>query len=231
MMLESARPSAVDIEIWASRARADPLHARSLAFRRRLDRALQEASSFLAEGPAYVAVSWGKDSVCLAHMIYTLSPETPLIWFCGGILETPECYTVRDVFLSAHPARYFELADDGAGDPDAWTTRTDSRRITGIRGEESKWRALSASRHGHSTARSCRPLLRWLADDVFAYLAHHDLPIHPAYACSFGGILERGRIRVGPLGGSLGAGVGRREWEWRYYRDEILRIQRSNGNG
>lgn len=48
--------------------------------------------------------------------------------------------------------------------------------------------------------------------------------MHPAYACSFGGALDRERIRVSSLGGQRGTGHGRREWEWAYYRDEMMAL-------
>ena len=60
---------------------------------------------------------------------------------------------------------------------------------------------------------SCQPNGHWSARDVFAYLNAHDLPVHPAYAMTFGGALDRGRLRVGTIGGSRGTEFGRAEWE------------------
>jgi len=56
---------------------------------------------------------------------------------------------------------------------------------------------------------------------VFAYLNKHDLPIHPAYVMSFGGTLDRIRLRVDTLGLEAGTGKGRREWETHYYGNYI----------
>lgn len=57
--------------------------------------------------------------------------------------------------------------------------------------------------------------------DVFAYLAARDLPVHPAYAMSHGGRLDRRWLRVGSIGGTRALGRGRMEWESAYYGDVI----------
>ena len=77
------------------------------------------------------------------------------------------------------------------------------------------------ARWGESTERTCAPLGGWTGADVFAYLHTHRLPVHPAYACSLGGVLDRDRIRVAALGGERGRGHGRAEWERRYYGDAM----------
>lgn len=179
--------------------------------------AIEAMETFAAEGPFYVSVSWGKDSVAVAHLSTALRAPPPLYWFPAGAIENPDCVLVRDAFLARWPARYFEIGVTAGGDPDAWDVHGDARRASGIRAEESATRARSAAYDGLATMRSCRPILRWTGAEVFAYLARHDLPIHPAYACSLAGTLDRGRIRVGPLGGDRGSGRGRAEWERAYY--------------
>lgn len=85
-------------------------------------------------------------------------------------------------------------------------------------------------RWGVSTASTCAPLSFWTDADVFAYLHRHDLPIHPAYACSMGGAVPRGRIRVDALGGETGTGHGRAEWEVRYYGREMAAMVEAAGS-
>lgn len=70
---------------------------------------------------------------------------------------------------------------------------------------------------GLSSLHTCAPIGWWSDTDVFAWLAARDLPVHPAYACSMGGMLERRHLRVAGIGGDRGTGFGRREWERRYY--------------
>jgi hypothetical protein len=61
---------------------------------------------------------------------------------------------------------------------------------------------------------------------VFAYLAHHRLPVHPAYACGIAAGWERERLRVSSLGHSRATWRGRVEWERRYYREEMWALYR-----
>lgn len=217
MLIASLRHTAADLRWWQRIDRADralgPVVEASLAMR-----AMDAIAQFMADGPCYVGVSWGKDSVAAAHLARRVDPAVPLIWFRADRVDNPDCPLVRDAFVAQFPdARVMEIAVPGDGDPDSWDVRTDARRITGLRAEESGDRAISARVHGVSTDRSCRPLLRWRNEQVFAYLAHHDLPVHPAYACSFGGSWPRTSLRVGCLGGDRGTRFGRDEWERRYY--------------
>lgn len=77
------------------------------------------------------------------------------------------------------------------------------------------------ARWGVSTDRTCAPIGNWTAEHVFTWLHMLNLPVHPAYAQTYGGQLDRGRIRVGALGGERGTGHGRREWERRYYGRDL----------
>lgn len=59
--------------------------------------------------------------------------------------------------------------------------------LLGLRDEESRARAMTSAVHGteHLSAKSgltrLLPLTRWRTEDVLAYHAKHDLPLHPAY--------------------------------------------------
>jgi phosphoadenosine phosphosulfate reductase len=145
---------------------------------------------------------------------------------------------VRDAFLAAHDAAYQEVEIWCRRDEDGWhatgtlergfdvaAARHGDRYVSGIRGEESAGRARRVRAYGLSTGRTCAPVGRWSSALVYAYLAHHDLPVHPAYACTHGGSLDRGRLRVASLGGQRGTGRGREEWERRYYREELARLE------
>lgn len=228
MLIASPRHTRADLRVWVEREAMD----RALAHRVLAEyeaSAMLVIETFLGAGPAYISVSWGKDSTAVAHLALRVDPGTPLIWFAAGAMENPDCKLTRDAFMSRFAPRYFEIQTPADGDPDSWdVTSRSARRITGIRAEESSTRALSAATHGAVTSRTCRPLLRWTGRHVFSYLARHDLPVHPAYACSMGGTLDRDRIRVGPLGGDRGTGRGRAEWERRYYGAELraLRVAR-----
>jgi phosphoadenosine phosphosulfate reductase len=110
--------------------------------------------------------------------------------------------------------------------------RYGAHRVTGIRADESsdrqrrdaiarKWERLAGYKPDGTTTRyTCAPLTSWTGQDVFAYLASRDLPVHPTYACTFGGRLDRTRLRVATLGGWRG-GTARYMHEQHYYGDEM----------
>lgn len=222
-----------DLAAWSVMERKDALHAQLAAFSRRVEQARAALVDFVARGDCYAGVSWGKDSTVLAHLVVTHTPAVPLVWV-RTVDANPDCVLVRDRFLAAHPSANY-LETHGQRSPGAATHGTERggsladglRRcgmhgrpyLSGVRGAESMDRRLRVARWGTTTAKTCAPLARWSGDDVFAYLHAHDLPIHPAYACTMGGRLDRDRLRVGPLGGerTRGDGHGRREWETRYY--------------
>lgn len=186
---------------------------------------------FVGAGGAHVGVSWGKDSVVVAHLARLVSAHIPLVWLRMSGAENPDCVAVRDAFLSDFPSNYAELArtvvwEDGVMAMRPWSDllaaqRSDfgARRITGIRSQESGVRSMSALVHGIATNRSCRPILDWSTAQVFAYLLRFDLPIHPAYAMTQGGRLDMERLRVDFVGDEAGRDQGRREWELAYYGD------------
>ena len=59
--------------------------------------------------------------------------------------------------------------------------------VIGLRKDESKGRKLSGNVHGREHLQAATgltriaPLLNWTTTDVWAYIAKHSLPIHPAY--------------------------------------------------
>jgi len=235
-LIDSPRLTKHDRESWADRELADEAWAQTAIFRRHVDAAKRALSEFVEVGePGYIGVSWGKDSVCVAHLAVTLGCPWPLVWVCMQPVDNPDCPLVRDAFLSRFHTNYDEIVMPY--DPKAKRTsfpgfaeaarRHGQRYVSGVRGAESSTRRMSIATHGWSTARTCRPLAIWSAADVFAYLRLHDLPVHPAYAMSMGGLLEREHLRVGAIGGERGTGWGRRQWEERYYGDALRQIDRA----
>lgn len=232
-----ARHAANDIARWRDLERQDAVHATSVAFRRRVARAADAANAFIGAGPCYAGTSWGKDSTVLAHLLWLLSERhggmrIPLVWVRVDPVENPHCLLVRDAFLAAHPrVAYDEIVvscpRDASGN---WVatgrlrdgfalarSRYGVRHISGVRASESGVRSLRMRRWGESTVNTCAPMGWWSAADVFAYLHAHELPVHPAYAMTHGGLWDRDRIRVASIGGGRGTGHGRAEWERRYY--------------
>ena len=177
----------------------------------------------------YVGVSWGKDSVCIARMAAQLIPHWPLVWVRHQ-LHSPECEQVRDVFLVQHPDAAYEevvidlIPNDIGG---YHLTGTLERgfaiaakkygrcHVSGVRGQESgireRLRRYTAGENKYALA----PIIEWSGNDIWAYLAQHNLPIHPAYAMNFAGTLNRDNLRVCAL--TKRKGIGKGNWEKIYY--------------
>lgn len=247
MLIDSPRITARDRETWERLEHYDS----ALAEDPRLDRAAAQARAavveFLDAGPGYVSVSWGKDSVAAAHLALQVRPDLPLRWVRLADFETPETDQVRDVFLTAHPAASYEEIvvsarnpkrgepgfDARHDDPDAdhqdiLKEELTGRYISGLRAEESRMRRISIGHRGLTTANTCRPIGKWDATQVFAFLHREGLPVHPAYAMSAGGYYDRRWLRVHPLcqalpGQSAVHGRDPATWEDLYYRDVIAR--------
>ncbi|WP_166345064.1 phosphoadenosine phosphosulfate reductase family protein [Phytoactinopolyspora limicola] len=242
MLIDSPRLTAADRAAWDRLAAYDAILARDPALARMADRARGVIAEFAAAGPCYASTSWGKDSTVAAHLLATSGVDVPLVWVRVDQWENPDCLLVRDAFLSRYDhIDYHEITTPATSrrwwDPDDGThtdtsrtlkggfaeasRRFGARHISGIRGEESRIRRIVQARWGDAGPSACRPLGRWDATHVFAWLHAHDLPVHPAYAMSIGGVLDRRWLRVSSIGGVRGADKGRAEWECRYYPDIV----------
>lgn len=247
-LIDSPRLTELDRQAWGRLHRYDAILAGRLPLLDMADEARRIIRDFADGGGCYVSTSWGKDSTVLAHLAATSGVRLPLVWVRVEKWENPDCPAVRDAFLAAYGDRVdyreYEVEataarwwEEGAA-AEAASRRTSRggfalaekefgpRHISGIRAEESRVRSIAQARWGHSSKNACRPIGDWKATDVFAYLAAHDLPVHPAYAMSHGGRLDRRWLRVSSLGGIRGADRGRAEWEQHYYPDVVGEMRR-----
>lgn len=237
MLIRVPEQSTLDLDVWAVRERTDALNAQRAKFRVREREAIAEIARFAERGPCYAGTSWGKDSTVIAHLVSQLrrdgGPAIPLVWVRVEPRENPHCALVRDAFFAdaqhaGHP--YEEIVEQCALVDCAWSALGTLERgfaraaavhgdryVSGIRASESGARKMRCASHGLSTVRTCAPIGWWQGADVFAYLHARGLPVHPAYAMSFGGQLDRDRIRVASLGGLRGSEFGRSTWEYHYY--------------
>ena len=220
-ILPSPRHTSEDVRAWALWAKRDARMA--VLWRDMLNRMADRSIAAIREfGDAYAGVSWGKDSVVLTHLIHCAGVKIPVVWMRWQGAN-PDCCLVRDAFLPKWPVQYDEIDSPemtGSGFERA-EQRYGHRHISGVRADESRVRLIRCRQWGLASPRTLAPLAWWRLEHVFAWLTLHDLPIHPAYGCSYGGGLAREDIRVDMLGGLQGAGRGRREWEWTYYREEL----------
>lgn len=241
-----SRCSSVDWRIWQERSRVDDVHASLGLHRRRVDAARAALVRFCSGERGYIGVSWGKDSCAVLLLSIMDGVDWPVVHVALDPVSNPDCDTTRDAWLEMYPGlalRYHEIRvrchpkpstsryDTNAaytvGFADA-ARRFGQRRVSGVRAEEATARKLAVLSQGlgEQTDKTARPIGRWRSEDVFAFLRDH--PLAPAYPCTMSGSYDRGRVRVNNLWGLYGEGHGRRDWEWRYYRDRIAEIERQH---
>lgn len=245
VLIASPRHRAEDLAHWEGLARGDAVWGSLGRMRRNVDRARRALLTFRERGTFYVGTSWGKDSIVVAHLVAELGLDVPIIWFPAGPVENPDCALVRDAFLARYDVRYVERevsdlrwerdglhwSHDGAQAAFVRISREyGTRYASGVRAEESRARRLRMAHWGESTVNTCAPIGWWRIEDVYGYLASRDLPVHPAYACTQGGLFPRETIRVSTIGGVNGnggvmGGNGRREWEAYYYPETVERVR------
>lgn len=243
MLIKSDRHTSEDLELWNELELADKLQC----VRNRQAESLNAVIEFtLNQPPCCAGISWGKDSVVIAHLLWCTARHVPLMHLRPSN-HNPDCDHVRDAYFAKFPGQsYVEIDVSYAGidrnntphqELDRLTDRRwyaairkfekpyGGRHILGIRAEESVGRRIRMLRWGLNSPNACAPIGRWKTADVFAYLARESLPVHPAYAMLGGGAWPRERIRVAEIGDTHGTGSGRREWEQAYYGDVLRRIE------
>lgn len=222
MLIHMPTLTAQDYECWVNLEHYDRAIGKLPA--RLIDKAITEIATFAERNPNCVcSTSWGKDSVVVAWLTRQADPTIPLVWVPtiradGMSYEAEATYQVRDAFLKAFPGAYEErpatarnpkrrdpdydpnqFEQPGYRSQDVLSENIPEPSINGVRAEESQMRAKSLQWHGMSSKNSCRPIIRWTAVQIFGLLAVNDLPVHPAYAASHGGLLDRRWLRVHPL--------------------------------
>lgn len=141
---------------------------------------------------SYVSVSWGKQSVCMAHLVYFIAPETPMVHWSNPDAELiADFAATRDTFLARWPIAYTEFPQ---GDTDLFGNGRAFLRehamtglFMGLAADESKGRNQSLQggrktimQYADGTWRCC-PVAAWRKQDLAAYIAAHDLPLLAPY--------------------------------------------------
>jgi phosphoadenosine phosphosulfate reductase len=248
MLIASCRHRKEDRELWRNLEVMDRAnyHLRKVAAK--AEAALEVIRQFVAAGPVYAALSFGKDSTILAHLLWLLSREgvsVPAFRVRMDGIETPGTDEVEAEFLKRFPLDYRRVESphdpeeeriDGDREPAlvrgiamCQSLAGTKRYINGIRAGESAIRR-SRVKKGLALENSCSPIGHWQDSDVFAYLAHHDLPVHPNYAMTLGGLFQREKLRVCMLGNHKGRQYGRLLWEKTYYPDVLKAMTQRNQN-
>ncbi len=190
---------------------AGEVYAQTDKRHRRLKFALDgiEAMRILAPN-AYASISFGKQSICLAHMLYQIQPDLPMYFLASW--ETWDLHNYAEViesFVSRWPINlHIVQTDNVSANPDlSWKETRDlgdkdlqnmvNREewdgwYWGLTKEESKGRRLTLNQkwegQPHATIfrykdgkYRCCPLMNWEILDIAAYIAEHDLPLLQIY--------------------------------------------------
>lgn len=174
----------------ANEREAFTAYAQLSAFKRKVARSLEVIREALAIGPAYVSVSWGKDSVVMLHLCQQVQPDIEA-WhlrvahrnYFGNYDDVIEQYKIR-FGLNYHEVQLNNRnLIFGGSTADYLRRATDSKNcFIGLRKEESRAREISLSKYGEihqyqgeKEFRFC-PLKNWELSSIWAYHALHDLP-------------------------------------------------------
>lgn len=167
------------------------VHARTLAYRRRLEDTKRLLARGLALAPdAYVSFSGGKDSAVCLDLARAIAPTIPariLLWTESQLLDDYAgclaAWAARGVEVETVTLHRDRLDDAVAG---RWQALGAASVIMGLRAEESRGRALTLRTHGpvyqrrDGRWRIC-PLAWWTTRDVIAYHVVRELPVLDAY--------------------------------------------------
>jgi len=246
MLIITNRHTKKDFDLWRKYEEADSIKCGFIDGK--IQRSVHAIKQFLLGGDCYFTTSWGKDSVTVIHIAYTILGNNLKVWNIRvSPNRNPYCDKVRDMFLSMYKINYFEIIADYSDvisrhlTPSEYNKETDKiwhasikeislqsgtiRHCLGIRADESNVRLLRCMRWNNNSPNSCAPLAWWKAEDVFAYLYKYDLPVHPNYAMLGNGRWDRNKLRVAEIGDSHGRGIGRDEWEKEYYPELLRKIE------
>lgn len=162
-------------------------------FRRKVENARSDIREMLYRAPAaYVALSWGKQSSVLAHLVYAINPTILGVFWRGAETDIiADFNTVRDTFLTAWPMPYIEefCAYDFKRQAREWSREHSMQGVfIGMVSDESKKRKYALGKadaqniyaYTDGFLRSC-PLKTWSNLDIAAYVATHNIPMLSIY--------------------------------------------------
>lgn len=188
-------------------------------FKRKVEQAKAVIQEALSISPAYVAVSWGKDSLVMAHLVWLEDPSVPIVHIGAPHQDKLDNYLeVEADFQARFPCSYSRV---DLGMRNAKETFNSLKKtlpqlaFIGLRAEESKHRRASLASKGavyqykKGGYRAC-PLAWWAWRDVWAYIVLHDLKALASYDHESNEDKSLSRTAV-HVGRGRGANLGRFE--------------------
>lgn len=162
-------------------------------FKNKVEYAKRDIVAMLDKFPrSYVSVSWGKQSIILAHLVWCIDKTIPAVHWGGEDSDLiGDFENVKQQFLSRYPMEYVEMIrETKLREAILEFEKVNSYQgaFIGLCAYESKGRTYTIKNSNWNnifirkdgTARSC-PLGLWTQDDIAAYLAINQLPLLSPY--------------------------------------------------
>lgn len=169
-------------------------HTQLPQFKKKVSKSLQIIKEALTVADnAYCAISWGKDSVVMLHLIQQIKPDIKTINI-GDLLEdlqnnyseVKKQYCIQFPYTNYEAIYYDENNDGGFYTQVKKLTQLYNLAFIGCRKEESKYRAIAINKYGiihqyQSGFYRCFLLAYWNTADIWAYIFKHNLPYLKSY--------------------------------------------------
>jgi phosphoadenosine phosphosulfate reductase len=218
---------------------ADTLHTGTASFRQHVRQAASAIESAAEKGRIGVSFSGGKDSLVTLHLVRSVFKHAPAALFDSGVElpETLELARHYDAEIISARLSYLEIARYAgewgyphpvdAGCPfdlkailidEPSETFVVRNRLSvcaiGLRGQESRGRKMNAVTRGTLYQGQDRtwylcPLQFWTVEDVWGYIAQHELRYHSIYDAMDRLNIPRCDQRLGMSMGTIGLSHGR----------------------
>jgi len=165
----------------------------------RFSRKVEQASRIIEEalkiGPAYVACSWGKDSIVMLHIAQRIMPNIRVVHFSDARQDMLDNYSeVINEYTTRFPINYLDLQLGGDRVPHnvarAKLWEEFAVAIVGVRKEESNKRKIIIAQYGtihqYTSGKQkgswrAYPLAFFSWQDVWSYIVRFNLPYLKSY--------------------------------------------------
>lgn len=182
------------------------VYRRLAVHQRRRDRARAAIETMRCLAPhSYLSLSWGKQSIVVAHMLYQIDPTIPSLFLASSeswILH--DFRRVIETFTARWPIPHTVIQTDRWADAASWAAAKragegDLQHLGdayqgwygGLAREESRTRRIALSQRsttGHPDVYQyrdgryrCSPVAAWAIPDLAAYIDEYDLPLLATY--------------------------------------------------
>jgi phosphoadenosine phosphosulfate reductase len=164
-------------------------------FKRKVERSLEVIREALAIGPAYVSVSWGKDSVVMLHLCQQIQSDILAVHIGHKDQELIDNYAdVIDRYCAKWQTNHCWIKGDQKnakeGIEHLGIASSYPVALIGMRTEESSIRRKTIGKNGLiyqytngklANSYRCTPIAYWDWKDVWAYIVSRSLPYLASY--------------------------------------------------